>query len=61
MTRFTLVTLIFLAPSLAAAWGEKGYHSYSSDKSASWTSTSSDKGNQSTTRTTTSGATSVAK
>ena len=44
MTRLALAALIALAPTLAAAWGKENYYSYDSDKSASYTSTSSDRG-----------------
>ncbi|MBM1220980.1 hypothetical protein JQU17_16615 [Ponticoccus sp. SC2-23] len=44
MTRLALAALIALTPTLAAAWGKENYYSYDSDRSASYTSTSSDKG-----------------
>ena len=61
MTRLTLAILIVLTPTLAAAWGKSSYYSYSSGKSASYTSTSSDKGDDDQQETDKSGADSVSK
>ncbi|MBM1263389.1 hypothetical protein JQU39_22080 [Ponticoccus sp. SC6-31] len=49
MTRLALAALIALTPTLAAAWGKTNYYSYSSDRSATYTTTSSDKSASSTT------------
>ncbi|MBM1220976.1 hypothetical protein JQU17_16595 [Ponticoccus sp. SC2-23] len=55
MTRLALAALIALTPTLAAAWGKTNYYSYSSDRSATYTTESNNKGaDDSTTPTTTS-------
>ena len=61
MTRLLLSVLIILTPSFAAAWGKSSYYSYDSDRSASYTATSSDRGVDDQQETDKAGAESVSK
>ncbi len=46
------MALIALTPTLAAAWGKTSYYSYSSDRSASYTTSSNDDAKGATAETT---------